>query len=322
MGLSIISTTYGQASKKMNLPDNNTVVHIAGIGALGGLMAAFLGQGNHLIRLILKNQQQLADYQSTHLSVTHRQTTMLSNPFAMDIDHIDNEPIHFLICCVKAYDVTTLLLRLKHHLTEKSIIILIHNGLGVLDEIKTQLPQLRIICGISTLGAYVEKPFTINAFLEGTLFLGRMIGSFSPHEINTISTLFKEAKIPYQWEADIQVRMWEKFAINCSINILTVLFKCKNGGLLAHDAVLKKMIHEVAEVMRAYDFNLSEDALLSKVTQTINNTAENYSSMYKDVQHHKPTELYYLNKHLVRLAEQKKITTPFNIEIVKQFSDL
>ena len=113
--------------------------------------------------------------------------------------------------------------------------------------------------------------------------------------------------------------MWEKFSLNCSVNILTALLNCKNGDLLTHVELLKKMTHEVAEVISAYDVAISANNLFIKVTNLLHRVADNYSSMYKDVQNNRPTELHYLNEHLIKLAHQKNIPTPFNLQLLNQF---
>lgn len=297
----------------------NEMWHIAGIGALGGLLVGSFCQRGQAVHLLLKNDEQLAHYQHSKLTVISDKDVFTYNPPAIDIDNLHNESIDYLLCCVKAYDITTLLIRLKHHLSAKSIVILIHNGLGVIDEINAQLPQLRIISGICTIGAYCEKPFTVRAFLDGNIHLGRVSGQFTQQEIKMICSVFQSAPPSFQWEEDISRIMWEKFAINCSVNILTVLLNCKNGALLTHVELLEKMTLEVAEVISAYGVLMSAANLLLQVTHLLNKVADNYSSMYKDVQNNRPTELPYLNEHLIKLAQQKNIATPLNIELLNQF---
>ncbi len=304
----------------LTVPNENYKWHIAGIGAMGSLLAGRFCSAKFAVNLVLKNTQQLAIYQQSPLTLIDDQSISTYHPDAIDIEHLNNEPIHYLLCCVKAYDVTTLLLRLKHRLNENSIIILMHNGLGVLDEIKQQRPELRIISGVNTLGAYLEKPFTVRSFLNGKLYLGSAAGQFTPAEINTVCNAFKEAQLPYQWEENIHAFIWEKFAQNCCINLFTALYTCKNGDLLLQIKLLKKMAGEVSQVLNAHGIAMSETELFQKVIQLIQITANNYSSMYKDVQNNKPTELAYLNQQLIALAQQKAVDIPFNVELLKQFS--
>lgn len=292
--------------------------HIAGIGAIGTLLAASFSQRAVAVNVILKNNHQLAVYEQHQLSVITEKATYTAHPRAINLEQID-EPIHYLLCCVKAYDATQLIMRLKPNLHKNSIIILMHNGLGVLDELKHQLPQLRIIFGLTTIGAYLEKPFSVRAFLDGAIYLGRVSGEFTTDEITMICSAFQAANLPCRWEKDIHNKLWEKFAINCSINLLTVIHACKNGDLRPHDGELKTITQEIAHVLNAYDVPVTQPELFNIVTHIINITANNYSSMYQDVQNKKPTELHYLNEYLVKLARQKNILMPFNNELLKQF---
>lgn len=298
---------------------NNPIWHIAGIGAIGTLVAGSFCRGTHSVNLILKDSHQLAVYQNNPLTIVTDQTTYTAHPQALDIQQLGHEPIHRIICCVKAYDILPLLLRLKPNLHNNSIIILIHNGLGVLDEIKTKLPQLRIVFGLSTLGAYLEKSFSVRACLDGNIFLGTMYGEFSAEEIHTMSDIFQNANLSCTWEENIHGRVWEKFAINCSINLLTVLHACKNGDLRLYNEELKLLTGEIARVLNAYDVPIAPHALLKLVIHTLDSTASNYSSTYQDVLNKRPTELRYLNEYLVKLAQEKEIQIPFNNQLLNQF---
>jgi len=303
----------------METTEINPTWYIAGIGAIGGLMASSFFHGGYPVKLLLKNQHQLATYRQSKLTVFIDNDLLTSQPNAIDIHDIGNQPIHYLLCCVKAFDITKLLMHLKHNLNERSVILLLNNGLGVLDEIKTKLPQLRIISGISTVGAYLEKSFTVRAFLNGKVVFGSSIGQFTANEINSVKTTFEHVNLPHQWVDNIHTIIQEKFALNCSVNILTALFTCKNGELLSHQELLKKLTFEIATVMSAYGMNMNAIELYSKVIHVIQITADNYSSMYTDVNNNRTTEISYLNEHLMTLAEQKKITMPIHDELLRQF---
>ena len=50
---------------------NNLTWHIAGVGAMGGLLAGHFSESGQAVHLILKSAEQLAVYQSTQLTVNH-----------------------------------------------------------------------------------------------------------------------------------------------------------------------------------------------------------------------------------------------------------
>lgn len=298
---------------------NNPTLHIAGVGPIGCLFSSLFFNSGQDVRLILKNKTQVIGYQQSKITVSIEQNIWTAQPSAISLDDIGDAPIHYLLCCVKSYDITQLLLRLKNNLNEKSMIILNHNGMGVLDEIKKNLPQLRVISGVNTHGAYFETPFTVRAFLTGIVYLGAAIGQYTADEVEMVCNDFTNAKIPYQWVDNILPFMWDKFALNCSINLLTVLFKCKNGDIRQYPDLLKQLTQEIAEVLNAHGISLSSMDLFERVMELCKQTADNYSSTYQDIQNNKPTELSYLNEYLVTLAKQYQIPTPLTIELLEKF---
>lgn len=292
---------------------------IAGAGAMGSLFASHFCEAGLEVQLLLKNKDQLNAYKNNALTLHSGNHTITHHPKAIIKEQLQNQSIDHLLCCVKAFDALPLLLQLKHHLHEKSIIILLHNGMGVLDEIPLQWPELRIISGISTLGAYLEKPFTVRASLQGHCVLGPGLGSFSDMEIAEVCASFQKAKLPYQWDNSIRTRIFEKFAVNCCINMLTALFNCKNGDLMTHHHALKQLATEISLVVSSYGMDLSPEEILRMTLEILERTAENYSSMYHDMQRGQQTEIAYLNEYLTHLAQQKRIETPFNDALLHQF---
>jgi 2-dehydropantoate 2-reductase len=190
----------------------------------------------------------------------------------------------------------------------------------VLDEIKAQLPHLRIIVGISTVGAYINEQFIIHSNLCGDLCLGHMIGVLTALELKQIRTKFIFCNIPIKWiknTKNIELIVWTKFAINCCINILTIEYKCNNGKLLEHNTALLIIIAEVIAVLHAYDIKLDSNYLYRQLIKILYNTFDNYNSMYQDFIQRKSTEIAYLNGYLIKLAQQKNIAVPFNINLMR-----
>lgn len=292
---------------------------IAGVGAIGTLIAGHFCKAGIEVQLLLKNEAQLNAYLHNSLTLHLHDQTVSFHPSAVLKEQLKNQLIDHLICCVKAFDALTLLSQLKDHLHERSIIIMLHNGLGVLDEITSQLPALRIISGITTMGAYLKKPFNIHTSLEGHYVLGPGLSSFSDMEISEVCASFQKAKLPHQWDPKIQTKIWEKFAVNCCINMLTALLDCKNGDLMAHQHLLKRLAKEVSLVVSSNDIHISPNDLFQITLQIIEGTAENYSSMVHDMRKGQKTEIKYLNQYLSYLAEQKRIETPLNNDLLHQF---
>lgn len=293
--------------------------HIAGVGAIGTLIATNFCRGNQPVQLILKDENQLAEYQQSQLTILSDSFNFSCHPPARCVS-TQPYPINYLICCTKAYHVAPLLSNLKDYLTSQSVIIIIHNGVGVLDEVRVQLPHLRIISGITTLGGYLEQAYTVRAFLKGSLSLGATMGHFSMEELRTIKATFGKSGLVCEWTEDIQALIWDKFAINCSINLLTAVYGCKNGELLTHHTkLLKQLTQEITLVLNTSGISIDANYLLEKVEAVIQNTAENYSSTYQDIKSNRLTEMHYLNEQLVHMAQQNNIKVPVAEELLNTF---
>jgi 2-dehydropantoate 2-reductase len=294
------------------------ICHIAGIGAVGGLIAGYLAHAGIATRLIFKNNLALDVYEQTGLEIISKHERFCVKPPA-GVLHLMQEAINWLFVSVKAFDVTSLLLALQKHFTKNTIIILLHNGLGVLEEIDRVLPNLRIISGVSTLGVHKLQTFKIQAFLDGNMYFGVARGQLSAAEIADFCLILENSKLPYAWDDNIFFRLWEKFAINCSINLLTVLFNCKNIELLQQQELLTALTQEITNVLKAHKVNINYIDLLQTVKKVIVDTGGNFSSMQQDVQNRRPTELKYLNEYLVALGEQNNIPTPINNDLLEQY---
>ena len=290
--------------------------NIAGIGAIGGVIAGQFSRHNCPITLLLKNEDQLIEYRNSGLTVISPEESFNYSPNAININDVKGK-ITFLMICVKAYDIINTLEKLKNNLDKNSVIVLIYNGMGTLDEIKQIYPDLRILSCVSYIGAYSDPQFTVKCYIGGKLYLGPSIGTFTHDEIQFIRKMFKSAKISFSWKKDMSFDIWKKFSVNCSINILAVLFNCKYGELLNHLDLLQKLTQEFSLVLKAYNVPISEKVLLKKVLKFLNLISESYSSTLQDVRRSKNTELPYFNGYLVKLAQEKNIPVDLNLKLLK-----
>ena len=116
------------------------------------------------------------------------------------------------------------------------------------------------------------------------------------------------------WDEQILTRQWQKLAINCAINPLTALYKLKNGELAGprFADVLQQICVEVADVMQAEGQPTGSDELLRRVMTVVELTADNYSSMYQDMEQGRETEIEAITGFLLGKAAAHGITVPVN----------
>src|SRR5690606_19506755 len=124
---------------------------------------------------------------------------------------------------------------------------------------------------------------------------------------------------PVHFDADIKKRRWLKLAMNCAINPLTAIYRCKNGELLEKPEALATMLTlcaEVAEVMVAEGMATDTETLFKAVCTAAEKTAANISSMHADVAAGRETEIAFINGHVLTRARHHGLSVPANTALI------
>jgi 2-dehydropantoate 2-reductase len=279
--------------------------HILGAGSLGSLWACRLARAGKPVRLILRDQQRLADYQRGGglTLVEHDNLRQYAIPAETANAH---GPIHRLLVACKAYDAAPAVAQLAPRLAQGAELVLLQNGLGSQDEVAEQVPHARCVFASSTEGAFREDAWQVRFAGHGFNWLGDPANPSVPSWFDDLH----DAGIPAQWALDIPTRLWRKLALNCAINPLTVLHDCQNGGLLGHLAEVEQLCDELVGLLRRCGQPDAANDLHEDVQRVIVATAANYSSMYQDVRHGRRTEVHYLLGHACRAANRHGLAVP------------
>ncbi|MEJ5863140.1 putative 2-dehydropantoate 2-reductase [Pseudomonas farsensis] len=279
--------------------------HILGAGSLGSLWACRLARAGKAVRLILRDEQRLADYQATG-TLTLVEGEQRSH-YAIPAETARGAgPIHRLLVACKAYDAAPAVARLAPRLSAGAELVLLQNGLGSQDEVAEQAPHARCIFASSTEGAFRESDWQVRFAGQGFNWLGDPANPAPPPWFDDL----QEAGIPAEWRLDILSRLWRKLALNCAINPLTVLHDCQNGGLLGHLPEVDALCAELTVLLQRCGQPGAAENLQEDVQRVILATAANYSSMYQDVRQRRRSEIHYLLGHALRTAARHGLVLP------------
>ena len=296
----------------MTLPATPSHWHILGAGAIGGLWAVRLLSCGYPVHLI----ERLSS------STTHRSLCLIDDghearcdvPVRASNSHSTLSP---LLITTKAGDTATALTPLLDDLQPGDIVLLLQNGMGVDEWLRQRRPDLHILTGITTDGVYRRGRNTLVLAGRGKTLIG---GETPDEQLAAI-------EIAQQWNkcganvevvTDIRSQRWQKLAINCAINPLTALYRCKNGELEQHAEALVTMrdiCTEVAIIMQAEGLSADGETLFKVACQVARQTSANTSSMLADVIAERPTEIDFMNGYVVNMALRHSIATPINTAI-------
>ena len=292
---------------------------ILGLGSIGSLWASRFLNKNIPVELLLKNQARLETIRDKGLTIHQGKKSTTYHPKHLLTCDTSGELIDNLLITTKAQQTLPALHTLAHRININTKLILLQNGMGVAEEIQKQLPHNPLFLGITTEGAYRTSPHTVIYAGKGDTW----IGPANTQKLVAFSTL-QSVNPRCFWDENIHPRLWQKFAINCAINGLTVLFQCKNGELLQNSQAREQMTKiclEIENVLSKKGIQLPE-ALLKTTTSIAEKTADNYSSMLQDFHAQRDLELDYLNAYLCREATRLHVDTPHNQALVESINQL
>lgn len=279
--------------------------HVLGAGSLGMLWAGRLAANGLHTTLILRDAGQLNAYEqqgAIHLNQQqHQQRIALPAQTAAA-----TQPIRRLILACKAYDAEAAIAAVSRRLVDGAAVLLLQNGLGSQAAIATRIPRARCIMLSSTEGAFRDGDFSVTFAGEGQNWLG------DPHDPTPPDWLaqLRQAGIPHQWTSSIEQRLWRKLAVNCAINPLCVLNRCRNGGLLEHLEEVSGLCRELARLLEQCAGSTAGNRLFEEVEMIIRATANNHCSMLQDVQRRQRTEISYLLGYALAQASAYDLQVP------------
>lgn len=307
-------------------PPKNTQLKIAivGQGAIGALLAYQCHNLGYDYQLLLRtvNTKKVTEVPTLSLQIEDikQQITHLQ-PKVNDINQATN--FDLLILPVKAYQVLPALTGMQEHIQPHQVIVLLHNGMGTIEQVKQLLPNNPCIAATTSYGAFKPNSNTIKQTGLGETHLGWItpcVKNQTQLIENTLSTLLP----PSVWHQDISLALWKKLAINAAINPLTALKSIKNGDLSQEQ--FSESIHqvcaEVCLVMQKIGYEIQLGELLALVMNVINKTANNYSSMHQDIYHNRKTEIEFINGHVVNTAQKLGLKVPKNEILLSQINKL
>lgn len=279
-------------------------ITVLGCGALGQLWLSKLYQQGHDVQGWLRIPQPFCAV-----------NVISADGQAFNRNLPTNDPQHLaeselLLVTLKAWQVSSALVSLLPLLAENCTLLLLHNGMGALDELPAS--QMPILLGATTHAARHEG----NAIMHVASGITH-IGPANAHGAasSALADVLHDALPDVAWHDNILPSLWNKLAVNCVINPLTAIYNCTNGDLLAYGDRIEKICAEVAEVMAIEGYQTHKESLLSYVYQVIDTTSANHSSMLQDIRTQRHTEIDYITGYVLRRGRKHGLQLPVNTQL-------
>ena len=314
-------------------------ISIVGCGALGGLFAALLSHAGHRVWAVCRSQKQRTSIEKHGLTLIDgsqriraslrvcRQLPTARPSFATVLD--------LVIVLVKSFDTDAVARSLASRLSPSTPVLTFQNGLGNGEALARHLRRNPILVGSITFGAKRESDTVIRLTGRGACQIGAW-GNGAMHRaglryLQPVAQLLSRSGIACSMSADVRGVLWKKLATSAVINPLTAILNVPNGHILAFGErgsrrkgklpefraglreIASAVVDEVRSVAAKYDVRLpTRPVLLREARRVALATASNRSSMLRDVEQGRRTEIDSINGAVARMGRERGVPTPAN----------
>lgn len=206
------------------------------------------------------------------------------------------------VVAVKAYDTPGAAATLAAG--SAGAVLSLGNGMGNEATLADRL-DAPVVAGTTTLGATRTAPGRVSWRGRGRVAVGPWTAD-ADRAARRAGAAFRTAGVPTAVTDAIDERLWEKLAVNAAINPLTALAGTSNGAVAEPPlaAVAATAAREVAGVARTAGVDLPDERAVGAVREVARATAENRSSMARDVAAGRRTEVDAINGYVVERARE------------------
>ena len=218
----------------------------------------------------------------------------------------------YIIITTKALPQVDIPAMIRPAVGEKTVLVLIQNGLDGEKALIEAFPNNQIISGIAYIGVTRTAPGVIEHEGGGRLTLG-VYPTGESAELTKLCNGFAAAQVECAATEDIELMRWGKLLWNLAFNPVSVLANgCDTQKMITDkklEAISYRIMKEVQATARAWGKELS-DAQVEGNMQYTRDFPAYKTSMLQDFEHQRPLETEAIVGNVVRRANAKNIPVP------------
>jgi 2-dehydropantoate 2-reductase len=280
-------------------------VAIIGGGAIGLLMACLLERKQVHTAIYCRTEKQASFLRENGLIYKKEgmEKVIATNAYSIDSFAFEEDVI---LICVKQTALAELQKVLLSDLSEGKTLLFLQNGMSHLELMEDLAGKRRMIwAGVAEHGVMKEYENAVFHAGEGRI----RIAPVSQNTDYIWQELFGETSRIERNDGYIQM-LSEKLLMNAAINPVTALLKIENGMLLENPHYLNMMEYLFDEALRVLELQKQKNRLLEDLYRICRNTKNNRSSMLRDIDSGRKTEIDSISGYIISHGEKKGIDTP------------
>ena len=285
-------------------------VLVAGVGAIGGIVAARLSGQAYVVGLDTNAAH--AQHISEHgLTIEGASNLRAHFPCVSRADDLIDDPFDAIVFLVKSGATARVLQGLQPLLAHRPLLVTLQDGMGNVELlVETGCPVAR---GATMTGARQLAPGRVEHLIRGATWMGPAQGSLE--DVWWFGDLLCASGMPCEVIADVMDAIWSKFVLNCVMTPVGALVDGHNAA--RHEVpevcdLLDTLAAECQQVVRALGGSFAFDpmAFVHKVRSGAVPMPRHAGSMALDIARGGDTEIDALTGWVVRQADRLGIPVP------------
>jgi len=284
-------------------------IAVMGAGAVGCFYGGMLARGGHEVVLIGRPAHVEAMAGRGGLKF---ESAIFDGiiPIGMDTKASGVKGADVVLFCVKSADTEEAGREIVPHLKGDAVVISLQNGVDNAERLSAVLNRTALP-SVVYVAAGMGGPGHIQHHGRGDLIIGP-----SPRS-DAIANVFAKSGIPTVVSGEVLARLWDKLIINCAYNALSAIAQQPYGRLFEVDGtkeVMDSVIIECIAVASELGVAVSPD-IREKIFELVKVMPDQLSSTAQDLARGRPSEIDFLNGHVVRKGAEFGIPTPSNLAL-------
>lgn len=302
-------------------------IAVVGIGGVGGYLAGMLVQTFPHVTLVARRKRGEAIRENGLVLHSDFHGEIIAKPEKTVECATELESQDYIFLCVKNYSLEEACRQVKDAVTEHTVVIPVMNGADPGECTREYLGKGIVVDSLIYIVAFANADYSVTQ--QGG-FASLRIGMKSPNEVEQAklvetSELLKEANIDHKVSSDIEREIWRKYILNCAYNVTTAYYDNTIGELRndpkkareyerlveeAYEVAVKKGVHVKPE---------HKDAIIHRFYHELADDAT--SSLQRDVNAGRPTEIETFSGYLVREAKRLGVEVPVSERMYEELKN-
>lgn len=291
-------------------------IAIAGAGAMGSRFGYMLHESGNQVVLIDAWKEHVDTINKNGLTIDENGTTkQVKIPAVLPQD--TKEIPDLVILFTKSMGLESMLESIKGILGKDTKVLCLLNGLGHEDTVAKHVDKKNIFMGVTLWTAGLVGPGHVTLNGDGSLEVQNIYPNMED-EAKKICEVLNNAGLKAHYSENVLFSIWRKACVNGTLNSCCTILDCnikEFGEIKEASSIIRKIISEFSEVANTYEVKLDVEEVAKGIEAIYDpsQAGEHYPSMHQDlIQHHRLTEIDYINGYVSRKAKELNINTPYN----------